>query len=93
VVGAVLPVFQKRIVHRQPDFKTGEIAPCRFLKALGAAPRHLSSNRSKGFELAGFEKLSANSKAFWCKTAKNLLIQYQVKGTETRDYNWLKAVW
>jgi hypothetical protein len=50
-----------------PDFKTGEIAPRQFLKAFGATLRHLSSNRSKGFELAGFKKLSANSKAFGAK--------------------------
>jgi hypothetical protein len=49
------------------DFKTDEIAPCRFLKALGATPRHLSSKRKKVFELVGFEKLSANSKAFGAK--------------------------
>jgi hypothetical protein len=46
-----------------PDFKTDKISPCCFSKALGATPIHLSPNRSKGFELAGFEKLSANSKA------------------------------
>jgi hypothetical protein len=49
------------------DFKTGEIAPCRFSKALGITLRHLLSNRSKGFELAGFEKILANSKAFGAK--------------------------
>jgi hypothetical protein len=47
-----------------PNFKTGEVAPCRFSKALGATLRHLLSNRSKGFEIAGFEKISENSKAF-----------------------------
>jgi hypothetical protein len=31
--------------------------PCRFSKALGATPRHLSSNRSKGFELIGLKSL------------------------------------
>jgi hypothetical protein len=36
-------------------------------KALGIAPRNLLSNRSKGFELAGFKKLFANSKAFRAK--------------------------
>jgi hypothetical protein len=40
-----------------PDFKTGDVAPRRFSEALGATPRHLLSNRSKGFELAGFEKI------------------------------------
>jgi hypothetical protein len=58
VAGTVLSAFQKRIVHRQPT---------RFLKALSATLRHLSSYRVKGFELAGFEKLSANSKAFGAK--------------------------
>jgi hypothetical protein len=38
-----------------PDFKTGEVAPCRFSKALGATLRHLLSNRSKRFKLACFE--------------------------------------
>jgi hypothetical protein len=37
--------------------KTGEITPHWFSKALGATPSHLFSNRSIGFELAGFEKL------------------------------------
>jgi hypothetical protein len=50
-----------------PDFKTGEVALCRFSKALGATLRHLLSNGSKGFELAGFENISANSKAFGAK--------------------------
>jgi hypothetical protein len=36
-------------------------------KALGAAPRNLLSDRRKGFELAGFKKLFANSKAFRSK--------------------------
>jgi hypothetical protein len=36
-------------------------------KALGAAPRNLLSNRSKGFELAGFEKVFTNSVAFHVK--------------------------
>jgi hypothetical protein len=66
VVGAVLPAFQKRIVLSAtylPDFETGEVAPRRFSKALGATLRHLLSDRSKGFELAGFEKISANLKA------------------------------
>jgi hypothetical protein len=47
-----------------PDFKTGEITPCRLSKALGASPINLLSTGSKGFDLAGFEKLFANSKAF-----------------------------
>jgi hypothetical protein len=36
-------------------------------KALDAAPRNLLSNRSKGFELAGFKKLFANLTAFRAK--------------------------
>jgi hypothetical protein len=51
-----------------PNFKIGgEIAPCRFSKALGATLRHLPFERSKGFELTGFEKLSTNSNAFGAK--------------------------
>jgi hypothetical protein len=53
-----------------PDFKTDEIARCRFSKALGATLKHHSSNRSKGFELASFKKLAANSKAFGAKRLK-----------------------
>jgi hypothetical protein len=49
------------------DFKTGKISPGQFSKALGPTPRHLSSNVSKGFELVGFKKLSANSKAIGAK--------------------------
>jgi hypothetical protein len=54
------------------DFKTGEVAPCRFSKALGATLRCLLSNRSKGFELAGFEKISANSEAFGTKRLRTV---------------------
>jgi hypothetical protein len=60
-----------------PAFKIGELALAgvqnrrvgsgRLLKALGAAPRNLLSNRSKGFDLAGFKKLFANSKVFRAK--------------------------
>jgi hypothetical protein len=50
-----------------PDFKTGEVAPCRLSKALGATLRHLLFKGSKGFELAGFEKISENSNAFGAK--------------------------
>jgi hypothetical protein len=39
----------------------------RLSKVLGAATRNLLSNRSKGFELASFKKLFANSKAFRAK--------------------------
>jgi hypothetical protein len=55
-------------------FKIGKLALASFqnrrvgsgwlLKALGAAARNLLSNRSKGFELAGFKKLFAHSKGF-----------------------------
>jgi hypothetical protein len=70
VAGAVLPAFQKRIelfIGKLLDFKTGEIDPWQFLKALGVTLRHLPPNGSKGFELAGFEKLLAYSKAFGVK--------------------------
>jgi hypothetical protein len=69
VVGAVLPTFQKRIVHREPicQISNPAAAPCRFTKALGANLRHLPPKRRKGFELAGFEKLSTNSNAFGAK--------------------------
>jgi hypothetical protein len=36
-------------------------------KAVSAAPRNLSFNRSKGFNLAGFKKLFAKLKAFGAK--------------------------
>jgi hypothetical protein len=58
-------------------FKIGELALASFQnrqagsgrlsKALGAAPRNLLSNWSKGFKLAGFKKLFANSKGFRAK--------------------------
>jgi hypothetical protein len=68
-----------------PAFKIGELALAAFQnrrvgsgrlsKALGAATRNLLSNRSKGFELAGFKKLFANSKGFRAKRLRlNLLI-------------------
>ncbi len=44
--------------------KTDESASDRFSKALGTAPKNLFSNI---FELAGFEKLLANSKALVAK--------------------------
>jgi hypothetical protein len=60
-----------------PAFKIGELALASFQnqrvgsgqlsKALGAALRILLSNRSKGFELAGFKKLFAILKAFHAK--------------------------
>jgi hypothetical protein len=53
-----------------PDFKTGKIAYCRFSKTFGAARRHLSSNRSKGFEISSFESFQQTQK-LWHRTAKN----------------------
>jgi hypothetical protein len=49
------------------DSKTGEIDPDWFSKALNAALRNMLSNNSKRFELAGFQKLRANYKAFSTK--------------------------
>jgi hypothetical protein len=64
-----------------PAFKLGELALAGFQnrrvgsgqlsKALDTALRNLLSNRSKGFELASFEKLFTNSKAFRAKRQKN----------------------
>jgi hypothetical protein len=45
-------------------FQNRRVGSGRLSKALGAAPRNLLSNRSKGFELVGFNRLLANSKAF-----------------------------
>jgi hypothetical protein len=60
-----------------PAFKIGELALASFQNrrngsgrlsiALGAARRNLLSNKSKGFELAGFKKLFANSKGIRAK--------------------------
>jgi hypothetical protein len=74
VEGAVLPAFQKKCSSETylASLKTGKIDPGRFLKALGAALRNMLSNKSKGFELGGFEKLSANSKAFCAKWLRPL---------------------
>jgi hypothetical protein len=46
-----------------PDFKIGEIAPCRFSKVLRDI-FHLIEAKDL---IASFEKLSANSKAFGAK--------------------------
>jgi hypothetical protein len=70
-----------------PDFKTGEIVPCRFSKSLGAFLRHLSSNKSKGFELAGFKKLSANSKAFGAKMLGTYLFSIKFKPLSNKIMN------
>jgi hypothetical protein len=55
-------------------FKIGELALASFQnrqnsfgqlsKAIGAATRNILSNRSKGFELAGFKKFFAKFKRF-----------------------------
>jgi hypothetical protein len=69
VVGAVLPAFQKRIVHRQSICRISKLArlPLAGFQKLWVQLRDLSSNRRKRLELAGFEKLSANSKAYDAK--------------------------
>jgi hypothetical protein len=69
------------------DFKTGEIAPCRFTKALGATLRHLFSNWSKGFELAGFEKISANLKTFGAKQLRTYEFSLKLKALWTPAYS------
>jgi hypothetical protein len=48
-------------------FQNRQAGSGRLSKALGAAPRNLLSNRSKGFEIAGFKKLFANSKGIRAK--------------------------
>jgi hypothetical protein len=48
-------------------FQNRQVGSSRLSKALGAAPRNLLSNRSKGFELADLKKLFANSKVFRAK--------------------------
>ncbi len=53
--------------------------PVWFLKALRAALKNLLPNRREGLELAGFEKLSSNSKAFSAEQLRNLLIQLKIK--------------
>jgi hypothetical protein len=59
------PLFKRELFvgNLFAEFQNRQDCPCRSSKALGATLRHLSSNRSKGFELSGFKKLSANSKA------------------------------
>jgi hypothetical protein len=49
------------------SFQNRQVGSGRLSKALGAAPKNLLSNRSKGFELADLKKLFANSKAFCAK--------------------------
>jgi hypothetical protein len=40
-----------------PALKTGKVSPFRFLKALGATPRNLLSNKSKEFGLTVLERV------------------------------------
>jgi hypothetical protein len=53
LIGKIFDRFKNR------RFSSGQLS-----KALSAAPRKLLSNRSKGFELASFEKFLAWSVAF-----------------------------
>jgi hypothetical protein len=48
--------------------------------ALGAAAKNLLSNRSKGFELAGFERLFANSITFHAKGLRIYKFNIKLKG-------------
>jgi hypothetical protein len=48
-------------------FQNCQIGSGRLSKALSTASRNLISNRSKGFELAAFEKLLENSVVFHTK--------------------------
>jgi hypothetical protein len=69
--------LSKSVSWLWPAFKIGELALAAFQnrrvgsgwlsKALGAALRNQFTKRSKGFELAGFKKLFANSKDFRAK--------------------------
>jgi hypothetical protein len=61
-----LAAFQNRRVG-SVGFQNWRNGSGRLSKALSAATRNLLSNRSKGFELAGFKKLFANSKGFSAK--------------------------
>jgi hypothetical protein len=56
--------LSKSVSWLWPAFKTGKNSSGLLLKALGAVMRNMLSNRSKGFELAGFKKFFANSKGF-----------------------------
>jgi hypothetical protein len=47
---------------------------------------HLFSNSSKGFELAGYKKLSANSKAFIAKRLRTYEFSIKYKGTVKQNY-------
>jgi hypothetical protein len=59
LIGKIFGGFQNR------RFGSGQLS-----KALGAAPRNLLSNRSKGFELPGFKKHFTNSIVFHAKGQK-----------------------
>jgi hypothetical protein len=66
----VLPTLQKRGVHWKHILRIPKLARSTltgFQKALNAALRNMLSNNSKRFELAGFQKLRANYKAFSTK--------------------------
>jgi hypothetical protein len=52
-------------------FQNRQVGSVRLSKALRAAPINLLSNRSKGLEFAGVEKLFANSIAVHAKRLKN----------------------
>jgi hypothetical protein len=52
------------IINLFAGFQKQQDCPFPVSKALCGNSRNLSSNRSKGFEFAGLEKLSANSTAF-----------------------------
>jgi hypothetical protein len=67
-------------------FQNRRVGSGRLSKALGAAPRNLLSNRSKGFELAGFKKLFANSKAFRGKRLRINLFNIKLKGQFKKLY-------
>jgi hypothetical protein len=61
-------------------FQNRLVGSGRLSKVLGAAPRNLLFNRSKGFELAGFEKLFPNSKAFCAKWLRINQFNIKLKG-------------
>jgi hypothetical protein len=60
-------------------FQNWQVGSGQLSKALGTALRNLLSNRSKGFELASFKKLFANSKAFCAKQLSNNLLKIKLK--------------
>jgi hypothetical protein len=61
-------------------FQNRRVGSGRLSKALGVAPRNPLSNRSKGFELAGFTKLFANSKVFRAKWLRISYFNMKLKG-------------